>query len=333
MMTLVTGATGFLGRHLVKELHRQGRAVKCLVRKTSQTGFLAHLGVELVFGDLEDKDSLRGALQETDIVFNAAGEVFAQEVENYFTVNVTGVKNLLEACLNGSVRKFIHFSSSSATGPNSLINIAVHEDTPCCPITPYGKSKLEGEKIIKEFSKLHNLPIVIIRAPLVYGSDLSNSSRVLMFLQLINKGLFRIIGSGNNLISLCYIDNLIQGVLLAENEQRAEGQIYFLSDARSYTVNEIAEAIARELGKTIPDVHIPLWAAATLSVALALPAAVFGFTSPLTRNTVNEMKNSWHLDISKARRELGYAPTVTFEDGLKKTVEWFMNDYVPAHIR
>jgi nucleoside-diphosphate-sugar epimerase len=286
MKTLVTGATGFIGRHLVKALHKQGRALKCLVRKTSQTSFLEQLDVELVYGDLEDKDSLKKALQGTDIIYHAAGEVFALNTENYYKVNVSGVQNLLEACSNGSVRKFIHFSSSSATGPNPVRDIPVTENSPCCPITPYGKSKLEGEKIIRELSKQYNVPIVIIRPPLVYGPKLSKSSRVLMFLELISKGLFRIIGDGYNLLSLCYIDNLIYGVMLAEKEQRAEGETYFLADARPYTINEIAETIAKEAGKQLPIPHMPFWVANILSIGLLIPSKLFGFTSPLTRNTV-----------------------------------------------
>ena len=157
----------------------RSRAIKCLVRKTSQTSFLEQLGAELVYGDLEDKDSLKRALQGSDIIYHAAGEVFALDVENYYKVNVSGVKNLLEACSNGSVRKFIHFSSSSATGPNPVRDIPVNENSPCCPITPYGKSKLEGEKLIKELSKQYNVPTIIIRPPLVYGPGVSKSSRVL----------------------------------------------------------------------------------------------------------------------------------------------------------
>lgn len=328
MKTLVTGATGFIGRHLVKALQKQGRTLKCLVRKTSQTSFLEQLDVEFVYGDLADKDSLRRALHDTDIVYHAAGEVFSIDAENYHTVNVSGVKNLLEACSNSAVKKLIHFSSSSATGPNPVRDIPVNEDSPCCPITPYGKSKLEGEKTIKDLSKHYNVPTIIIRPPLVYGPELSQSSRVLMFLELIRKGLFRIIGDGYNLLSLCYIDNLIHGVLLAEQEKRAEGETYFLADSRPYTVNEIAETIAQKEGKQLPLPHMPFWAANMLSIGLLIPSKLFGFTSPLTRNTVKELKNNWFVDIKKAQSALGYKPIVEFEDGVKKTVEWFMNDYL-----
>lgn len=331
MKTLITGATGFIGRHLAKGLSNKGRSVKCLVRKTSQTDFLRALGVEMVYGDLGDKDSLKRALQETDVIYNLAGEVFARDTRNYYTINVSGVNNLLEACSNVSVKKFIHLSSSSATGPNPIRDIPVDENSPCNPITPYGKSKLEGETIVKELSKRYNVPIVIIRPPLVYGSWVSESSRVLMFLKLIHKNVFRIIGDGNNLVSLCNIDNLIHGLFLAEKEPQAEGKTYFLADARPYTINEIAETIAKEMGKKQPIPHMPFFTANVLSLVLPIFSKPFGATSPLTRNTIKELISNWFVDIKKAQLELGYRPIVELKEGVKKTVEWFLNDYLPTH--
>jgi nucleoside-diphosphate-sugar epimerase len=328
--TLITGATGFIGKHIAIALTKRGTKLKCLVRKTSQTNFLEQLGTELSYGDMNDTISLKKALQDVDTIYHAAGEVFATQEKNYYNVNVAGLKNLLEACSHSSVKKLVHFSSSSATGPNPQKNIPVTEESPCHPITPYGMSKLEGEKTIQQLSEQYHVPIVIIRPPLVYGPGVSQSSRVLMFLKLINRGLFRIIGDGNNLVSLCYIDNLIHGILLAAEEKRAEGQIYFISDSSPYTINEIAKTIAEEQGKPTPSSHIPLWAAAPLSMGLGVLSNLFGFNSPLTRNTVKELKNSWFVDITKAQKDLGYQPHVEFRDGVRKTVEWFYNEYLPA---
>lgn len=330
MQTLITGATGFIGRHLAEKLHDKGRQIKCLIRNRRQNDFLKQLDAEMVYGDLNDIDSIKKALQGVDTVYHAAGEVFSVQEDNYYKVNVAGLKNLLEACSNTSVKKIIHFSSSSATGPNSQRDIPVTEDTLCHPITPYGKSKLAGEKIIRKFFQKNNIPTIIVKPPLVYGPWLSDSSRVLMFLQLIHKGIFNIFGDGNNFLSLCYIDNLIHGVLLAEKVNQGTLETYFIADARPYTINEIAETITREQGKPLPVSHLPVWTANLLSVGLSIPSKLFGFTSPLSRNSVNELKNNWFVDISKAQRDLGYQPIVDFKDGVKKTVEWFMNQYLPA---
>jgi nucleoside-diphosphate-sugar epimerase len=302
-----------------------------LARESSNVAGLKKLGVDISYGSLEDIQTLKNAMRGTEVVYHAAGEVFAEDPEKYYKVNVDGLANLVKAAGLASVKKIVHFSSSSATGPNPVRDIPVNEDSPCRPITPYGRSKLQGEQTLVSLANKYNVPVVIIRPPLVYGPGVSSSSRVLMFLKLIHKGMFRIIGHGNNLVSLCYIDNLVDGVLLAGTASKAIGQIYFLSDARPYTINEIAEAIAREEGKQIPLPHLPLWTAGVLSAALSIPARLFGFTSPLTRNTVRELKNSWYLDIAKARSELKYDPRIAFEYGLRKTVEWFLNDYLQAH--
>jgi nucleoside-diphosphate-sugar epimerase len=330
MKTLVTGSTGFIGSYVVKALYEQGREVKCLVRKTSETNFLKKLGVELVLGDLRNEDSLRKAVENVDIIYNLAGEVYALQKERYYQANVNGLEKLLTSCLKKSVKKIIHFSSSSAVGPNQDRNTPINEDTPCLPITPYGKSKLEGEHVIRRFSKEYDLPTIIVRPPLVYGPGVSKSSRVLMFLKLINQGLFRIVGDGENLVSLCYIDNLIHGVLLAEAEKKAEGKTYFIADERPYNIKEVAETIAKEEGKTLPKYHLPTWVAEVLSIGLMAPSKLFGFTSPLSRNTVKELRNNWFVDISKAEKELGYKPIVSFNDGMRKTVNWFKNEYLPS---
>lgn len=330
MKTLVTGATGFIGTHLVKVLVEKGRDVRCLVRKTSNTKKIEALGVKLFYGDLLDKDSLEGAVKGIDVIYHLAGEVFTSQKERYYQVNLGGLNNLLATCLKNSVRKIIHFSSNSSVGPNPDRKIPVNEDTPCRPIVPYGKSKLEGEHTIKHFSKEYGLPTVIIRPPVVYGPGVSKSSRVFTFLNLINKGLFRVVGDGENLISLCYIDNLIHGVLLAEAEKNAEGETYFIADERPYSINEIAEILAKEEGKKLPKNHLPTWVADILSIGLIMPSKLFGFTSPLPMGTVKELRNNWFVDISKAEKELGYRPIVDFENGIRATVNWFKNEYLPS---
>jgi len=330
MKTLITGATGFIGTHLVKALVEKGRDVRCLVRETSNTKKIEACNVALFYGDLLDKQSLEEAVKGIDVIYHLAGEVFSSQKERYYQVNLGGLNNLLAACLKNSVRKIIHFSSSASVGPNPDRKTPINEGTPCRPIVPYGKSKLEGEYSIKHFSKEHGLPTIIIRPPVVYGPGVSKSSRVLTFLNLINKGLFRIVGDGENLISLCYIDNLIHGVLLAEAEKNAEGETYFIADERPYSTNVIAEALAKEVGKTLPKNHLPTWVAEILSIGLMVPSKMFGSTSPLSRDTIKHLKYSWFVDISKAQKDLGYKPIVNFNDGIRETANWFKNEYLPG---
>jgi nucleoside-diphosphate-sugar epimerase len=327
---LVTGATGFIGTHLVRALAKQGRDIRCLVRRNSNTKKIEVFDVELFYGNLLDISSLETAVRGIDIVYHLAGEIFTTQKDRFFQVNLGGFNNLLTACLKNSIGKIIYFSSNASVGPNSDRKTPINENTQCRPIFPYGKSKLEGEKILKKFSEDHGLTNIIIRPPVVYGPGVSKASRVFAFLNLINKGHFRIIGDGKNLISLCYIDNLIHGVMLAETEKKAEGQTYFIADERPYSIKEIAETIAREEGKTLPAKELPVLIAEILSIGCLVPAKLFGFTTPLSRDTIKHLRYNWFVDISKAEKELGYRPIVNFNDGIRITVEWFKNAYLTS---
>jgi dihydroflavonol-4-reductase len=328
MKALVTGATGFIGTHLVRNLVYKGRSVRCLIRRNSNKKKLESVPVELFYGDLLDKQSLEQATRGIDIIYHLAGEVFSCSKRRYYEVNLGGLNNLLAACLKNSVGKIIHFSSNACVGPNPDKKSPVNENTPCRPIVPYGKSKLEGEHAIKRFSEKFGLPVVIIRPTVVYGPGVSQSSRVFMFLNLINRGLFRIIGDGENLISLCYIDNLIHGVSCAENEAKAEGQLYFISDEKPHSIKEIAEVLAAEEGKKLSSAGLPVWAAYFLSMGLMIPSKLLGFNSPLTLSSIKELNNNWFVDIKKAKDELGYEPIISFEEGIRSTVNWFKNECI-----
>jgi len=328
LKTLVTGATGFIGTHLVKALVEKGRDVRCLVRKTSNTTYLKKLGVELVYGDLLDRDSLKGIVKGVNIVYHLAGEVYSKRTSDYYKVNVDGTKNLLEACLPEKIKKFIYLSSISAVGPNPKQGILLNEKSPCKPITPYGKSKYLVEKLVSMFSKKYTLPATIIRLPTVYGPGVSTSSRVFTMLELIKRGLFRIIGNGNNVISLCYIDNLINGILLIDRKtQNTNYTIYFLADQKPRTIREIAEKIAMELDTKVSRFYIPVWVANI--AALVFPAfKKWGNKFPTSlRDMIREIPNSWACDISKARQELKYDPMVDFNEGIRRTVIWYKEKY------
>jgi nucleoside-diphosphate-sugar epimerase len=330
MKALITGTTGFIGSHVFKTLCEKGMEVKCLVRKSSKVEQLKKEGAELAYGDLLDKDSLHDAIRGVDIIYHLAGEVYSTEDKNYH-LNVIGTKNLLDACLSGNIKKFIYLSSIAAVGPNSGSGVVWDENSPCSPISPYGRSKYEAEQLLLETFRTHGLPVVIIRPPIVYGPRVSRSSRVFMFVHLINRGLYRAVGDGKNLISMCYVDNLIQGILLAGEKEGTEGKIYFIADEKPYTINEIAEAIAREEGVRLSSFHMPIWLANIMAVILSVPSKLLGFVSPLSLDKIREMTSNWVCNISKAERELGYRPITTFEQGIKKTVEWYSAYLKTAH--
>jgi len=317
--TLITGATGFIGKHLARTLVEQGREVRCLVRKASDTQYLEKLGVELFYGDLLNKNSLKGIVKGVDIVHHLAGEVYSPRSGNYFKINVEGTKNLLKACLPENIERFIFLSSIQATGPNQKPGILLNEKSPCEPITPYGKSKLKAEQLLREFYARDSSPVIIIRAPLVYGPGAVNCRSAILF-QTIRNGRFMFVGSRNRMLSTCYIDNLIRGILQLEKDKKSAEKIYFIADQKPFTIEHIVRTIAKAIGVPPPKVQIPIWTAYLIATVLLLPNKIFHFSRILTWNTIREVTHDWACDISLIKKERGYEPRIAFAKGIRKTM-------------
>jgi nucleoside-diphosphate-sugar epimerase len=308
LKTLVTGATGFIGTHLVKALVEEGRDVKCLVRKTSNTKFLEGLGVEFFYGDLRIKDSLKGIIKDVNIVYHLAGEIYSKRSRDFYRINLDGTKNLVEVGLSENIDKFIFLSSIAAVGPNREHDILLNEQSLCSPINPYGRSKLEAEKLLTKFFEKYEFPAIIIRAPIIYGPS-KQSNIITKILHMIYKNRFLIMGDGKNLRSLCYIDNLFQGLTRVEESSNSIGGIYFVSDEKPYTFNEIFQTIAQQLGTSLKETHLPNCIGKACGLACKLLATIGFYSSSL--NTIWNMVLDMACDISKAKRELNYNPRVS----------------------
>jgi nucleoside-diphosphate-sugar epimerase len=320
--TLITGATGFIGKHLVKTLVEQGRDVRCLVRKTSDTQYLKKLGVELFCGDLLTRDSLKNITKGVNIVHHLAGEVYSPKSDDYIKINVEGTKNLLESCRSENIERFTFLSSIQAAGPNQTQDILLNEQSPCNPITSYGKSKREAEKLIYKRYKTDAFPAVIIRAPMVYGPG-SLKCRSAALFQRINKGAFRLIGEKDHLISICYIDNLIHGIVLAEKHKKTIGKTYFIADQKTHTLFELSSTIAKELMVKLPRGRVPVSVAYLITMILLIPNKIFNLSRLFSWDTMREITNDWACDISCIKSEMGYKPSVDFTEGVRTTAHWF----------
>ena len=327
MKILVTGATGFIGKHLVKRLIEEGRLVKCLVRNTSKVGFLNELQAEIIYGDLLDFNLLKEIFKAEDInvVYHLGGEVYSRKSKNYQDVNVVGTENLCKACCEDKrIEKFILVSSITAVGPQRQRQKILNEETIPHPIPPYGKSKYESEKIALQYSKDYELPLIIVRPPLVYGPE--QSMEMTNIFQKIEKGIFRIIGNGEFITSLCYIDNLIDGLLLIEKSSKAIGKTYFIADNNYYTFKEVAEAIAQELDVKLSNFKIPKFFGNACGFLYQALHRIFGITS-IPLYSVKLMTLNFACDISKIRSELSYRPSIGFEEGISRTVKWYKKEF------
>lgn len=322
---LVTGANGFVGSHLVERLLSRGYQVTCLVRKTSNLRWLSGLNVEYVYANISEKDTLKNALKEIDFVFHVAGLIkkyscLAKSKEEYFKVNYKGTRNLLEVCLEGNpqIKRFVYISSQAAMGPGKDEQ-PLDETSPCNPITNYGKSKLKGEKIVLEYSS--KLPVTIIRPPALYGP---RDSDFLIIFGIVNKGLKTVLGKGESYVNLCYIEDLIDGIILAAESPKAIGQIYFIADDQVYPRREIPEIIAKVLNKKTITLRIPNALLFTVAFVSENIFRLLGKPVLLNVQKVKEISQKyWVCDVSKAKKELGFSPKYKLEEGAGKTARWY----------
>ena len=327
MVTLVTGGTGFIGSHLVGTLVSKGEDVRMLVRETSKVERFKKLGVDFVYGDITDKGTLKGIAEDVDIVYHLAamGHVSAisdAAYQKFREVNVKGTKNLAEECSNYPISKFIHFSSTAAMG--LLEKPIVDESTPCRPSTPYQKTKYDSEKMILSCQRARKLPVVIVRPSMVYGPG-GESSEFLKICRIIKKGIFPQIGGGKNLTPIVYVDDVVQAAILAA-ERGLPGETFLITSEKSYELRLIAELIAYELGVKRVNCRMPVSIAMSGAFIIELLARIFNISPIITRKNIKSTITDRVFSIDKAKRELGYEPRVSLEDGIKQTVDWFVEN-------
>ena len=316
MRALVSGSNGFIGSHLVEALKKRGYSVTCLIRKTSNLNWLKGLDVEFVYGDCTEKDSLYKAVEGADYVYHLAGVVRAVDRETYYRVNFLGTKNLLEVCnkTNRNIKKFIYLSTQAAVGP---INPDGEGD--CQPITDYGKSKLKGEMAVHNYSD--RLPVLIIRATAIYGP---RDKDIYTYFKFLKKGLRPVPGNGEGDINLLYVGDLIEGMILAAENENSSGETYFFADERSYSWEEASDKATRALGAKAINIHIPQWMILTSAFLSELSSRITHKPPLLDRQKAKEiLHDGWFCDITKARESLGFKPRVSLEEGLKITASWY----------
>jgi nucleoside-diphosphate-sugar epimerase len=317
LKALVTGGTGFIGSHLAEGLLQRGVQVRCLVRKGSDLKWLKGLPVEIASGDCSDPASLRGAVKDIDEVFHLAGITKAVKEKIYFEVNAFGTENLIQACLenNPDLRKFVYLSSQAAAGPCRDGDRKKEFDR-CEPVSAYGRSKRRGEELA--LAQAHKIPLVILRPPGVYGP------RDKDFYTLFKCVSNRIKPCFSGKVSLCYVHDVIQAILLAAESRMKSGEIFFLSDGTDYLMREIGDVFAETMGVTPLSIPVPKWllfGTAFLSDVLSLLSRR---PSLLSRGMAEQMvQKDWTCDITKARRLLGFQPRFQLSQGAKLTYQWY----------
>lgn len=316
----VTGGTGFTGSYLCKALKKKGYRVIALVRDKNKAAELESLGIEWVKGDLADPESIKDCLNDMDTVFHVAA-LYRQEgvaKEMFFKVNLEGTRVLLDEAISAGVKRFVHCSTVGVQG--EIENPPATEDAPYNPGDHYQVSKLEGEKLALSYFKEGKLNGVVVRPVGIYGPG---DTRFLKLFRHIYKGNFKMIGKGDVLYHLTFVEDLVEGIILAGETTEASGQIYTLGGNEYMPLNKLVQLIGQIMGKPVSKMRIPLWPVYIAALLCELICRPFGIEPPLYRRRLDFFTKDRAFDISKAKNELGYQPRVALKDGLMRTTLWY----------
>jgi dihydroflavonol-4-reductase len=330
LKVLVTGATGFLGGHLVEGLLRKGHEVVAMARQGSDVRLLERLQVEIRRADLSDMDSLQRAVQGTDAVVHlAAYYTFSGKKEMYEKVNVQGTSNLLQAMLRAGVRKMVYCSTTEVMGPTP--DGMADESSECHPYYEYGRSKLRVEQLVRE-AETKGIEHVILRPSGIYGPRNLEDVSYWFITTFANSIASKfIIGDGKKVLQFVHVSDAVQGFILAlENFQGAKGRTYIITDSRAYSYEEIYEIMARIFNKKPPRLHVPIALAKVMVAPVQLVNWIRRKPNFIWRvGTMNTFKVDRNYSIERAGKELGYEPRYALPQGLEETAVWYKeNGYI-----
>jgi len=322
MKYLITGATGFIGPHLVKKLVSEGHSCRCLVRESSNVEVLKELGVELAEGDITRAETLKGIADGMDRVLHMAtlGHMsnFSVTEAMFEAINVQGTQNIMAEALRAGVRRVVHCSTVAAMG--ICPDVPATEESLCNPHHPYGRSKLKAEKKVQGLIAEKALPAVIIRFSMVYGPG--DARDILKLTRLTKKGLFPKIGNRPKLTPLIHADDAVKGLLLAAEKGRI-GEVYLLTNQESLPFDNIRKILQQALAIKRFPLFVPEWAALYVASLSEKIFPVIGKTPPVSRKNIESTLADRVFSIGKAKKELGFHPQVNPEIGLRETVEWY----------
>ncbi|MFQ3679729.1 MAG: NAD(P)-dependent oxidoreductase [Pseudanabaenaceae cyanobacterium] len=316
---LATGLTGWLGQNLQQAL--ASLPVRGLV--------LPHEHppgdrIEWVVGDVGDPAACgalcRGA--EGAVLFHLAGVIHPRRVADFYRINVQGTRNLLAAAQAAGVKRVVVVSSNSPCGCNPRPDHCFDETAPYRPYLHYGRSKMQMEQAVQEIHDRTGLETAIVRAPWFYGPF--QPPRQTLFFQMIREGRMPIVGHGQNRRSMVYLENLCQGLLLAAIAPQANGQVYWIADARPYTLQEIVDTVEHLLETEFDRPcarrrwYLPSWVS-TAAYAVDWSLQNLGLYHPKI-HVLSELDKTIACTVAKAQRELGYQPQIDLVEGMRRSL-------------
>ena len=323
MKVFISGGTGFIGSRLAIASREQGHAVELLGQTNTQAEqdnhrLLEKHGVKTTLGSVLEIDKLVELARGCDVVFHLAAAQHEANVpkKHFYQVNVEGTRNMLEASVQGGVKRFVHGSTIGVYG--SAMEGSLDETTPPRPNNIYGVTKLEGEQLALSFNE--KLPVSVVRISETYGPG---DRRLLKLFKAIQKNVFFVIGKGDNKHQLIYVDDLIDGMYLAATDSKATGQVFVLAGKEVITTQEMVDTIAECLGTSVPGVHAPMLPFMAAAVLFEKTLGPLGIQPPLHRRRLDFFRKSFFFSQEKTTTVLGFSPRTDFRHGVARTADWY----------
>ncbi|MBU1894759.1 MAG: NAD(P)-dependent oxidoreductase [Candidatus Omnitrophica bacterium] len=313
MKILVTGATGFIGRNLVKRLLLEKRyEIICVARKTSKVDFLKRQGAKVVIGDISSFSDMEWIFKEVrpDIVFHSAAKVSEESESKLYDYNVTGTRNICQLCYVYKNKKLIYLSSVSVISGN--LDVPLTEGLPYKATSSYGVSKIKAERIVEGY-RAKGLKTAIFRPCMVYGEDEPHALNKILRLTKLKRLPVLDISGMNSKLHLVYVGNVVEALMLALTKEEAFTGTFMVADKEVITLKRFVEIIYDELRGRYPP-RVPRW---LVNILMVFP--------PFRNKTLRIFKDRVY-DITRAVDELGYSPSMSTEEGLRLTVKhWAEN--------
>ena len=325
MRVLVTGATGCLGIHLTKELVRQNYSVTALGRNRELGKLLT--GAQFVVEDIRNREKMRGLCQGQEIVFHCAAlSSLWGKYQDFYDINVLGSKNIFEACIEQSVKRVVYVSSPSIYYQfKDELNIPESTTAGKKFVNHYISTKILAEEEADQ-AFANGLDVVTIRPRGIFGPyDRSILPRLL---ERGKKGYLPLIDKGDAVIDVTYVENVVEALICAaKSSKECSGKKYNITNGEPLEIKKLLELLFHSLGKDISFISFPYSVGYVLGGLMESLYSVFPFAKepPFTRYAFGLLGNSQTLDISLARKELGYTPKISIEEGLKRFAVWYKN--------
>ena len=316
---LITGATGFVGSHVVEAIAGQARRIKALVRPTSRQEHLIQFGIEPVPGSLEDVESVHRAVASADVVIHLAAATRAANEAEFARANEQGTRAVVDAVLRAErpPRRLVYLSSLAAVGPARNGRPVGPADTPA-PLTAYGRTKLAGERISQQAASVAQ--VAVLRAPAVYGP---RERDIYDVFRMAKRGIVVVPSGPPRSLQMIHVADLARAVVLAATGEAVSG-VYHIAEPRAYLWTEIARLVAKAVGSKARLVTIPAGLIAAAGAISEGVGRLIGRPSIFSRDKARELlAPGWLCETEAARRDLGFVAAIPLERGLAETAVWY----------